>query len=125
MSRPAARPVVLVVEDEPLLRLDAVALVEDAGYEAVEAGNALEAIAILERRNDIRVIFTDIHMPGSMDGLRLAHFVRGRWPPIKIITTSGELKPGHHDLPDGGRFIAKPYRSAEVTSALRELVGEP
>ena len=104
--------------------VNAVTLVEEAGYEAVEAGDASEAIAILERRTDIRVIFTDIHMPGSMDGLRLAHFVRGRWPPIKIIATSGELKPRDHDLPDGGKFIAKPYSSAEVTGTLHELVGE-
>jgi CheY-like chemotaxis protein len=83
------RPIVLIVEDEFLLRMDAIEMIEGAGFEAIEAGNAEEAIAILERRSDIRVVFTDVQMPGSMDGLKLAAAVRGRWPPIQIIATSG------------------------------------
>jgi CheY-like chemotaxis protein len=85
----SGRPVVLVVEDDHLLRLDAADMIEAAGFEVVGAANADEAIAILESRNDIMVVFTDIQMPGSMDGLKLARAVRGRWPPIKIVTTSG------------------------------------
>ena len=81
------RPAVLIVEDEFLLRMNAVEMIREAGFEVVEAGNADEAIAILENQ-DIRVVFTDIQMPGSMDGLKLAAAVRSRWPPIKIIATS-------------------------------------
>ena len=81
------RVIILVVEDDFLLRMDAVQMIEEAGFDVLEAANADEAIAILETRSDINVIFTDINMPGSMDGLKLAHAVRGRWPPIKIIAT--------------------------------------
>ena len=114
------RSVILIVEDEVLIRLGAVQIVEDAGFEVIEAANADEAIEILETRNDIRVIFTDIHMPGSMDGLKLAHAVRHRWPPIKIIVTSGREYPSEHDLPEGGRFFPKPYAPAQVQAALRK-----
>ena len=113
------RPVLLIVEDEFLLRMDAAALVGAAGFEVIEAANADEAIEILETRCDIMVVFTDIQMPGSMDGLKLARAVRGRWPPIKIIATSGHLNVGETDLPEGGRFLPKPYSSAQVTGVLR------
>src|SRR6266851_3604133 len=103
------RPVVLIVEDEFLLRMDAVDMIEAAGFEVVEAANADEAIGILEARRDITVVFTDIQMPGSMDGLKLARAVRGRWPPIKIIATSGHVHVSETDLPEGGRFLRKPY----------------
>ena len=116
------RPVVLIVEDEFLLRMDAVDMIAAAGFEAVQASNADEAIEILEARRDITVVFTDIQMPGSMDGLKLARAVRGRWPPIKIVATSG-LEVGAADLPEGGRFVAKPYSPAEVTGVLWELSG--
>ena len=85
------RPVVLIVEDEFLLRMDAVDMIAGAGFEVVEAANADQAIEILEARRDITVVFTDIQMPGSMDGLKLARAVRGRWPPIKIVATSGHV----------------------------------
>jgi CheY-like chemotaxis protein len=115
------RPVVLIVEDEFLLRMNAAEMIGDAGFNVVEAGNADEAIAILEARPDIRVVFTDIQMPGSMDGLKLARFVRGRWPPIKIVATSGFVNVGTDDLPEGSRFLPKPYRSEQIVAALREL----
>jgi two-component system, response regulator PdtaR len=89
MSTVAERPVVLIVEDDFLLRMDAVDIVKAAGFEPVEAGNADEAIAILESDLNIHVVFTDVQMPGTMDGLKLARFVRDRWPPIKIVATSG------------------------------------
>jgi CheY-like chemotaxis protein len=114
-------PAVLIVEDEPLVRLDAVRAIEDAGFEVIEAANADEAIRILENRGDIRVVFTDMHMPGSIDGLKLAHAVRNRWPPIKIIVTSGRDLVSENDLPEGGRFFAKPYDSTQITNAIREL----
>src|SRR5436305_8897902 len=103
------RPVVLIVEDEFLLRINALEMIEAAGFEAVEASNADEAIEILENRRDIAVVFTDIQMPGSMDGLKLAQAVRGRWPPIKIVATSGHVNVGEADLPNGGRLLPKPY----------------
>ena len=115
------RPVVLIVEDEFLLRMDAADMIEAAGFDVVEAGNADEAIEILESRPDITVIFTDIQMPGSMDGLKLARAVRGRWPPIKIIATSGHAYVGETDLPEGGRVLPKPYSPGQVAGVLREL----
>ena len=116
------RPVVLIVEDEVLLRMDAVDMIAAAGFEVVEAANADDAIEILESRPDITVVFTDIQMPGSMDGLKLARAVRGRWPPIKIIATSGHLHVAETDLPEGGRFLPKPYSPRQVTGVLRELI---
>jgi CheY-like chemotaxis protein len=117
------RPVVLIVEDEFLLRMDAVDMIAVAGFEVVEAGDADEAIDILESRRDITVVFTDIQMPGSMDGLKLARAVRGRWPPIKIVATSGLVDVGEKDLPEGGRFLPKPYNRNVLASVLRELTG--
>jgi len=117
------RPVVLIVEDEFLLRMDAADMIGAAGFEVVEAGNADQAIEILESRPDITVVFTDIQMPGSMDGLKLARAVRGRWPPIKIIATSGHLHIGESDLPEGGRFLPKPYSAGQIAGVLRELIG--
>ena len=116
------RPVVLIVEDELLVRMDAVEVIEADGFEVVEAKNADDAIAILEQRNDIGLIFTDIDMPGSMDGLKLAHFVKDRWPPIKIIATSGHAKITANDLPEGGRFMPKPYNPTEIADAIHELI---
>jgi CheY-like chemotaxis protein len=115
------RPVVLVVEDETLIRMDAVDMIEAAGFDVVEAADADEAIAILERRFDITVVFTDIQMPGSMDGLKLAQAIRGRWPPIKIVATSGNVHLTEDSLPDGGKFLRKPYTSGQIGSMLREL----
>jgi CheY-like chemotaxis protein len=115
------RPVVLIVEDEFLLRMNAVDMIAGAGFGVVEAANADQAIEILESRPDITVVFTDIQMPGSMDGLRLARAISGRWPPIKIITTSGHLHVSETDLPEGGRFLPKPYSPGQIAGLLREL----
>jgi CheY-like chemotaxis protein len=116
------RPVVLLVEDEQLLRMDAVEMISSAGFDVVEAANADDAIEILEVRRDIVVVFTDIQMPGSMDGLKLARAVRGRWPPIKIVATSGLVDVGEKDLPEGGRFLAKPYSPDELAGVLHDLI---
>jgi CheY-like chemotaxis protein len=123
-SSASRRAVVLIVEDEFLLRVDAVDMIKAAGFDVVEAANADEAIEILESRRDITVVFTDIQMPGSMDGLKLARAVRGRWPPIKIVATSGHVHVNETDLPEGGRFLPKPYSPVEVTGLLRELTGD-
>ncbi|PDT86865.1 two-component system response regulator [Bradyrhizobium sp. Y36] len=111
---------VLVVEDEPMLLLMASDIVEDAGLHPLLAGNADEAIRILEARQDVCVVFTDVRMPGSMDGVRLAIAVRERWPPIKLLVVSGHLIKGP-ELPDGARFFRKPYPSEAIISTLREL----
>jgi CheY-like chemotaxis protein len=116
--------VVLIVEDEALVRMTAVDMIEEAGFEVLEATNADEAILLLEARRDITVVFTDIEMPGSMDGLRLAQAVRGRWPPIKIIATSGRHVVREGDLPSGGLFLRKPYSPAQISSALRDLTAQ-
>jgi CheY-like chemotaxis protein len=120
----AQRSVVLVVEDDFLLRMDAVDIVRSVGFDAVEASHADEAIQILEARPNIHVVFTDIQMPGSMDGLKLARFVKDRWPPIRIVTTSGCVRISEDDLPEGGRFIPKPYSPAQVIGTLRELMAD-
>lgn len=117
----STRQVVLVVEDEPLLRLTAIDMVEDAGFEAVAAADATEAVSILERRLDIRIVFTDINMPRGMDGMKLAASIRDRWPPIEIILTSGHVRPDIAALPAGSVFFSKPYREREVVAAMRRL----
>jgi two-component system, response regulator PdtaR len=116
------RSVVLVVEDEPLIRIDAVGSIEAAGFDAVEAANADDAIAILGQRSDIRLVFTDVHMPGSMDGLKLAHVVSSRWPPVKVVATSGQARISAQDLPQGGRFLRKPYTATQIADTMRELI---
>ena len=120
-SEPYSPIFVLVVEDEGLMRLHAMRLVEEAGYEPVEARNADEAITILEARKDIRIVFTDIDMPGSMDGLKLARAIRRRWPPIELILTSGHFDVKDKDLPERGRFFAKPYNDNDVISAMQKF----
>jgi CheY-like chemotaxis protein len=120
-ANPSSRPCVLVVEDEFFCRLHAVDLVEAAGYRALEAFNADEAIAILEARKDIRVVFTDIDMPGSMNGLKLARAIRDRWPPIELILTSGHFDVPQSEVPERGLFFSKPYRDDAIVSALRKL----
>jgi CheY-like chemotaxis protein len=114
------RPVVLAVEDEPFILMLAVDMIRNAGFEPLWASNADDAIRILESRNDIRIVFTDINMPGSMDGIKLAQAVRGRWPPIKIIVTSG-LSGAGLKLPEGSQFIAKPYDAGQISDALHNL----
>ncbi len=117
----AKRPVVLIVEDDFLTRMHAAEMIADAGFDVVEFANADEAILVLEVRLDITVVFTDIQMPGSMDGLKLAAAIRGRWPPIKIVATSGLVDVRQDDLPEGGRFLPKPYRPEQIIRTLREL----
>jgi CheY-like chemotaxis protein len=120
-SKPAGRLVVLVVEDEPLQRMMAIDLVEDAGFDVVDAWSADEAIRILETRPDIRIVFTDIDMPGSMDGLKLAAAIRDRWPPIRIIVTSGHMKRSEITLPEGSVFFSKPYQTQKLTAQLQAM----
>lgn len=113
---------ILVVEDEALIRMGAVQMLEEAGFGVIEAWNAHDAMEILEKRTDVRAVFTDTNMPGTWDGMRLARMIRDRWPPIHLIVTSGLVSPGVEDLPSGGRFIRKPYDPAHVIATLRELL---
>ncbi|KKZ84146.1 response regulator [Rhizobium phaseoli] len=112
---------VLVVEDEPLVRMFAVDFVEDAGFDVVEAADANQAVAILEARTDIRIVFTDIDMPGSMEGRKLARAVRDRWPPIGIIIVSRHKRPVDDDLPARPVFFPKPYDVDAVTAELDRM----
>ena len=115
------RPVVLVVEDEPLLRLFATDMIEDAGFAVIDVGSASAAIAVLERRPDIRIVFTDIDMPGGLDGIALAACIRDRWPPIKIIITSEKPWPTGVTLPTDAIFFSKPYRQDRVISTIQQM----
>jgi two-component system, response regulator PdtaR len=119
-----SRPAILIVEDEFLLRMDSAEAIEDAGFEVIQASNADEAIAILTARPEIHVVFTDVQMPGSMDGLKLARFVRNRWPPIQIVATSGHVAVRPEDLPAGSVFLPKPYLGTDVIRRLREMTSD-
>jgi CheY-like chemotaxis protein len=116
------RLVVLVVEDEPLIRMDIADELSARGFKVFEAGNAREAIEILANNPDIQILFTDIEMPGGMDGLMLAAAVRDRWPPIRIIVTSGNRNVAESDMPSQSRFFGKPYRADALATAMKEIV---
>jgi CheY-like chemotaxis protein len=120
---PYVPAVILVVEDDMMLRMRAVDMVGDAGYTPLEALDAAEAVTILESRSDVALICTDIQMPGQMDGLGLAHAVHKRWPTIKIIVVSGQLKQQNLDLPPHSRFLGKPLDAGEVIAEMRDMIG--
>jgi len=115
------KPIVLVVEDEPLLRLFATDMIEDAGFEVIDVANASEAIAILEGRPDVRIVFTDVNMPGGIDGIKLAVCIRNRWPPIAIIITSGKPWPLGVAVPHEAVFFSKPYRQDRIIGTLQSM----
>jgi len=120
-QRGTDRPVVLIVEDEFLVRKPAAEIISAAGYDVVEGFDADAAIMILENRRDIRVIITDIEVSGSMNGLKLAHAVKHRWPPIHIIASSAYHASLENDLPAGSVFLPKPYTEHKIVGALRAL----
>ena len=120
----AALRAVLVVEDEMMLRMRAVDMVEDAGFAAVEAINADDALAILQSRSDIELLFTDIQMPGSMDGLKLAFAVHERWPAIKIILVSGQLNLTDNEKPPDSRFFGKPLGVKQMIAEMQDMMGK-
>ena len=113
--------IVLVVEDEPLVRMGIVDHLEESGFTVLEAADADEAIDTLVKNLDIRIVFTDVDMPGGMDELKLAAAIRTRWPPIKIVVTSGHRKVNVDDLPVEAQFFAKPYSFDKLVTALRTL----
>jgi two-component system, response regulator PdtaR len=112
---------ILIVEDELWLSLDISEALEGEGYDVITVANADDAIKVLESRNDIHTIFTDIDLPGSAVGLKLAAAVRDRWPPVNIIVTTGMRAPRRDELPARSLFIAKPYRSSQVLKVVRSF----
>ena len=119
------KAVVLIVEDSTIIRMGAVDLVLAAGYEALQASNADEAIRVLESRNDIDLVFTDVQMPGTMDGMKLAHYIRDRWPPVKLIVASGAAILEESSLPGGSSYFSKPYDDHAITDAMARLLASP
>jgi two-component sensor histidine kinase/DNA-binding NarL/FixJ family response regulator len=124
MAPSGPTPIVLIVEDEMVLRMRAVDIVEDAGFTPIQAVSADEAMQVLESRDDISLLFTDIQMPGSMDGLNLAHAVHSRWPHIKIILVSGQVAVTDADKPVDSRFFPKPLEIHQMVLELQAMIGK-
>ena len=114
-----SRMVVLIVEDEPLLRMHTASIIDDAGFESFAVGDADSAIEILESDTHIDFVFTDIDLPASMDGIRLSAVIANRWPPVRLILTSGKYHPGATALPEGLPFLSKPYAPHRLVALLR------
>jgi len=118
----ANRPVILFVEDELLVRLAGIETLKHAGFHVLEAEHGDSALAILEvDANLIDLLFTDVHMPGSIDGLKLAHHVSAHWPWIALLIASGHAKPHPTELPSGSRFLGKPYELDHVVAHVRDV----
>jgi CheY-like chemotaxis protein len=118
----ADHPTILVAEDDGLLRLMTSELLEINGYTVVEADSAEEALKVMEQRNDVRLLFTDIEMPPGCDGLELARQVHDRWPKVRLVITSGKVRPAPAEIADHGRFIRKPYRANDLLGQIDELI---
>jgi CheY-like chemotaxis protein len=114
---------ILVVEDEPLIRLGVISMLEDAGHDAAEAANADEAVRVLEKHPEIELVMTDIDMPGSMDGIKLSHYIRKRWPPVQLIIISGKVTPKPDELPPDAKFISKPYQEPHLLRVIGQMIG--
>jgi DNA-binding NtrC family response regulator len=118
----ARKPLVLVVEDEQLLRSHAADLLVDHGFKVLEAENAADALKVLESHDDVRLLFTDIKMPGALDGLDLARQVHARWPHVMLVITSGHRHLSRAEIPHDGRFLAKPYGANELLRQVDDLM---
>jgi CheY-like chemotaxis protein len=116
------KPLVLIVEDEALVRLIAASMLQDAGFDTLEADTAEDALQVLERHQGVRVLFSDVQLPGAMDGLGLARTVHVRWPGIGLLLTSGGVTLSHGQIPDDGNFLPKPYNGPQVIEAVRKLM---
>ena len=124
-NKPHASNVVLVVEDEAVLRFVATDMLEREGYTVVEAATVVDALKVLEARPEVRVLFTDIEMPGRLNGMDLARLVHEHWPHVLLIITSGGSQPDQDEIPDDGRFIAKPYTADQVSGEIAALLKKP
>jgi CheY-like chemotaxis protein len=118
----ADHPTILVAEDNELLRLTTSELLDDHGYTVVEARSAEEALELMEKRKDIRLLFTDIQMPPGCDGLELAREVHNRWPKVLLVITSGQVQPNRADIADHGLFIRKPYLARDLLHKIDDLI---
>lgn len=116
------KPIILVVEDHPIIRLNAVELFIHAGFGAIGARDADEALQILEARLDIRLVFTDVEMPGTMDGIKLAHCIRARWPQVYLIVASGRRMVEQDELPPATKFFAKPYDDRSILAEINNVL---
>jgi DNA-binding NtrC family response regulator len=116
--------VVLIVQEELLLRMDIVETFEAAGFKVFQVGTAEEAIEVLQREPTIRVVFTDIDLPGTMDGLALAHYVRQRWPPTILLVGSGRIPLDTAVLPSRAKFVAKPYGKGRLAEAIQGALNQ-
>lgn len=120
----SALPVLLLVEDEPLIRISTADAFQQAGFFVLEAEDATEAIRILESRQDVRIVFTDIDLGSAIDGVDLLHLIESRWPPIHLYATSGRVFPEVVDrLPSRATFFPKPYDRGAVVSSFCAALG--
>jgi two-component system, response regulator PdtaR len=117
-----SRPVVLLVEDEFLVRILEVDILREAGYWVIEAQDADEAFELLKRRRDIKLVLTDVDMPGSLDGFEFARLVAQGWPEVGVLVISGKTEPGPGDLPKGAVFVPKPVRPAALLDQIRDIL---
>jgi CheY-like chemotaxis protein len=113
---------VLVVEDDCITRLDAAEILRGAGFDVIEADDADEALRLMDSRDDIALLFTDVNMPGRMDGVQLARFAHHRRPAIRLLLTSGEVRLTKVEMPEDGVFLAKPYSPVEITRTVARLL---
>lgn len=118
----AHRPAILIVEDDPIIRWSGAETLLDAGFEVLEAASADEALTLLENHGAVSVLFTDVDMPGGMDGIELARIAAHRWPCIHIIVASGRRETQVRRMPDNGRFIPKPYMPEQIVRDIDELL---
>jgi two-component system, response regulator PdtaR len=126
MNKPLHRnPVILVVDDEDLLRQMVAEALASEGFVVLEAANAMEALGQLELRHDVQLLFTDIQMPGNLDGLGLVELVHERWPHVLLIVTSGQVRPGFDALPYDARFVPKPFNESEMLRQVNDLLSNP
>jgi CheY-like chemotaxis protein len=119
-----SKPAILVVEDETLIRLWAAGLLEENGFSVLEAKDADAALKVLESRPDVKLLFTDVQMPGSLNGMELAREVHARWPHVLLVITSGRERPTRAEIPDDDRFVAKPYNAEELLGQVKDLLRE-
>jgi two-component system, response regulator PdtaR len=117
-----SKAAILVVEDETLTRLWVADLLEENGFTVLEAEDASAALKVLEARPEVRLLFTDVQMPGSLNGMELAREVHARWPHVLLVITSGRERPTRAEIPDDGRFVAKPYSAEELLRQVNDLL---
>jgi CheY-like chemotaxis protein len=121
---PPPRPIILLIEDEPLQQIFLSDLIAEAGFEVIEVGSAEQGLAVLESRSDVRIVFADLDMPQSIDGLRIAAAIRDRWPPIEIILTSGRTSPAMEMIPARSCFVVKLYVTSQIIGAIQSFAAD-